>query len=148
MLFYIFFLMIRRPPRSTLFPYTTLFRSRRGDDGGRDDGCGRSWPGRADVAAPQAGRGSAAAAGRGPGDGVARAGRHGGGAGSLARRVPGRRRGEPGDAARRRRGTRKRAAGGEARRDVAARGATRSQDRRPGGEPPFGPAETEAMSRA
>src|SRR5256885_10711116 len=36
-----FFLMIRRPPRSTLFPYTTLFRStesrtyspRTGDDG-------------------------------------------------------------------------------------------------------------------
>src|SRR3712207_8463305 len=31
--------MIRRPPRSTLFPYTTLFRSlgpdRRGDSGGR-----------------------------------------------------------------------------------------------------------------
>src|ERR1017187_2272049 len=26
----IFFLMIRRPPRSTLFPYTTLFRSVRG----------------------------------------------------------------------------------------------------------------------
>src|SRR3712207_8937409 len=26
-----FFLMIRRPPRSTLFPYTTLFRSRRHD---------------------------------------------------------------------------------------------------------------------
>src|SRR6267143_7254691 len=25
-----FFLMIRRPPRSTLFPYTTLFRSQRG----------------------------------------------------------------------------------------------------------------------
>src|SRR5215203_5555492 len=25
---YVFFLMIRRPPRSTLFPYTTLFRSR------------------------------------------------------------------------------------------------------------------------
>src|SRR3712207_8902228 len=25
-----FFLMIRRPPRSTLFPYTTLFRSDRG----------------------------------------------------------------------------------------------------------------------
>src|SRR5258706_1066885 len=24
--------MIRRPPRSTLFPYTTLFRSRAGDD--------------------------------------------------------------------------------------------------------------------
>src|SRR3712207_8111988 len=48
--------MIRRPPRSTLFPYTTLFRSR-GQEGGRqttDDGCpsprkplgsGSSWPG-------------------------------------------------------------------------------------------------------
>src|SRR2546425_13298153 len=48
-----FFLMIRRPPRSTLFPYTTLFRSdRRPDLGvlhrvlgglevrlGGDDGC-------------------------------------------------------------------------------------------------------------
>src|SRR3712207_9288586 len=28
-----FFLMIRRPPRSTLFPYTTLFRSVRGAPG-------------------------------------------------------------------------------------------------------------------
>src|SRR3712207_2064706 len=27
---FFFFLMIRRPPRSTLFPYTTLFRSSRG----------------------------------------------------------------------------------------------------------------------
>src|SRR5215204_7012266 len=27
--FFFFFLMIRRPPRSTLFPYTTLFRSDR-----------------------------------------------------------------------------------------------------------------------
>src|SRR3712207_7586273 len=27
MYFFVFFLMIRRPPRSTLFPYTTLFRS-------------------------------------------------------------------------------------------------------------------------
>src|SRR5205807_8377932 len=27
--FILFFLMIRRPPRSTLFPYTTLFRSNR-----------------------------------------------------------------------------------------------------------------------
>src|SRR5437773_10239599 len=25
---FLFFLMLRRPPRSTLFPYTTLFRSR------------------------------------------------------------------------------------------------------------------------
>src|SRR6266542_6024076 len=30
MCFVFFFLMIRRPPRSTLFPYTTLFRSKRG----------------------------------------------------------------------------------------------------------------------
>src|SRR5690349_22013932 len=29
LVFIFFFLMIRRPPRSTLFPYTTLFRSRR-----------------------------------------------------------------------------------------------------------------------
>src|SRR5215813_15217119 len=31
---FFFFLMIRRPPRSTLFPYTTLFRPRQhgGDD--------------------------------------------------------------------------------------------------------------------
>src|SRR5215467_15781898 len=28
-LIFLFFLMIRRPPRSTLFPYTTLFRSDR-----------------------------------------------------------------------------------------------------------------------
>src|SRR5438270_5521118 len=27
--YFFFFLMIRRPPRSTLFPYTTLFRSKR-----------------------------------------------------------------------------------------------------------------------
>src|SRR2546430_10221992 len=41
MLFYFFFLMIRRPPRSTLFPYTTLFRSEphgaHGTHGGRTD---------------------------------------------------------------------------------------------------------------
>src|SRR5687768_18096064 len=29
-LYLLFFLMIRRPPRSTLFPYTTLFRSQSG----------------------------------------------------------------------------------------------------------------------
>src|SRR5206468_5792464 len=33
--FIFFFLMIRRPPRSTLFPYTTLFRSRISRPGGR-----------------------------------------------------------------------------------------------------------------
>src|SRR2546422_10672849 len=31
--FVFFFLMIRRPPRSTLFPYTTLFRSRETGNG-------------------------------------------------------------------------------------------------------------------
>src|SRR2546425_6187744 len=31
--------MIRRPPRSTLFPYTTLFRSSRGSSAG----CGAPW---------------------------------------------------------------------------------------------------------
>src|SRR3712207_8538732 len=34
-----FFLIIRRPPRSTLFPYTTLFRSRCGTAPPRS-----SWP--------------------------------------------------------------------------------------------------------
>src|SRR5438093_6452507 len=33
-----FFLMIRRPPRSTLFPYTTLFRSHGLDARGRRHG--------------------------------------------------------------------------------------------------------------
>src|SRR2546430_10593702 len=42
---YFFFLMIRRPPRSTLFPYTTLFRS---DQPARDQGhAGGDPPGRA-----------------------------------------------------------------------------------------------------
>src|SRR5215216_7783270 len=31
--YFFFFLMIRRPPRSTLFPYTTLFRARAGAAG-------------------------------------------------------------------------------------------------------------------
>src|SRR5215203_7532448 len=34
----VFFLMIRRPPRSTLFPYTTLFRSHP-REAGRPGGC-------------------------------------------------------------------------------------------------------------
>ena len=37
-----FFLMIRRPPRSTLFPYTTLFRSKRMDTKGVREG-GMNW---------------------------------------------------------------------------------------------------------
>src|SRR3954463_9410722 len=37
-----FFLMIRRPPRSTLFPYTTLFRSE--VDAGRNEATGEGQP--------------------------------------------------------------------------------------------------------
>src|SRR5438874_13799099 len=48
-LFLFFFLMIRRPPRSTLFPYTTLFRPARG-------GLEAAWRGR--------GRGRARGGGR------------------------------------------------------------------------------------
>src|SRR5690606_41559181 len=35
--FSFFFLLIRRPPRSTLFPYTTLFRSHEGEPLGRGE---------------------------------------------------------------------------------------------------------------
>src|SRR2546430_13609653 len=42
-LLFFFFLMIRRPPRSTLFPYTTLFRSLR-----RPAGAGQPADGRSD----------------------------------------------------------------------------------------------------
>src|SRR2546429_3561896 len=35
-MFFFFFLMIRRPPRSTLFPYTTLFRSPNNPAGDRN----------------------------------------------------------------------------------------------------------------
>src|SRR2546423_8850088 len=56
--------MIRRPPRSTLFPYTTLFRSL-GGDGGR----GRSVGG---LRGPPGGRrGRGVRAGRAEGDGGA-----------------------------------------------------------------------------
>src|SRR5438105_12911911 len=34
--FFLYFLMIRRPPRSTLFPYTTLFRSPHGENVAQD----------------------------------------------------------------------------------------------------------------
>src|SRR3712207_7373941 len=55
--------MIRRPPRSTLFPYTTLFRS----PGGRRL---RPLAGQSHVAAP--GRGAAAGDGRRPAGGAVR----------------------------------------------------------------------------
>src|SRR5215204_873570 len=40
--------MIRRPPRSTLFPYTTLFRSPRAGSGPPRRACGRRAPPRGD----------------------------------------------------------------------------------------------------
>src|SRR6266571_4860113 len=48
--FLFFFLMIRRPPRSTLFPYTTLFRSRWpwGRSRTRAAGCGPPDPARSE----------------------------------------------------------------------------------------------------
>src|SRR5690242_1753378 len=36
---FVFFLMIRRPPRSTLFPYTTLFRSVHARQRGEQNRC-------------------------------------------------------------------------------------------------------------
>src|SRR3712207_9023178 len=52
---FFFFLMIRRPPRSTLFPYTTLFRSYCGSGGSAavprrpasEGGCASQAPARA-----------------------------------------------------------------------------------------------------
>src|SRR5437870_6187615 len=41
--FYFFFLMIPRPPRSTLFPYTTLFRSTGSRRRSMSTGCGEAW---------------------------------------------------------------------------------------------------------
>src|SRR3712207_7020747 len=38
-----FFLMIRRPPRSTLFPYTTLFRSPLGHGAAARNGIAGAW---------------------------------------------------------------------------------------------------------
>src|SRR2546422_9952671 len=56
LIFSFFFLMIRRPPRSTLFPYTTLFRSTLsrnytlGIELGRGKSLEQSLAGRASVA--------------------------------------------------------------------------------------------------
>src|SRR2546421_973604 len=57
-LLFFFFLMIRRPPRSTLFPYTTLFRS-----------LTTRLPGRARACARPARAGAAPSRPRAPGDG-------------------------------------------------------------------------------
>src|SRR5690349_23488001 len=50
---FVFFLMLRRPPRSTLFPYTTLFRSRPPRHAPRAH---EGRQGRARAADPRAGR--------------------------------------------------------------------------------------------
>src|SRR5260370_5559665 len=42
--FLFFFLMIRRPPRSTLFPYTTLFRSVDGEHAAENRAVAREVP--------------------------------------------------------------------------------------------------------
>src|SRR3712207_7566667 len=49
---FFFFLMIRRPPRSTLFPYTTLFRSSGSTKtpGKSPRGSLKRWPGIAEAA--------------------------------------------------------------------------------------------------
>src|SRR5690349_25019907 len=54
-----FFLMIRRPPRSTLFPYTTLFRSSRATPRRR-----RPRPGRGRRGSPATASGAARPRGR------------------------------------------------------------------------------------
>src|SRR3712207_8679072 len=46
------FLMIRRPPRSTLFPYTTLFRSLARVQDQRQQACARNVPQEAVAQAP------------------------------------------------------------------------------------------------
>src|SRR3712207_7566477 len=62
-----FFLMIRRPPRSTLFPYTTLFRSDAAGDrcrarraparaGPAPGSAGRAWAGARSTPGPTFGR--------------------------------------------------------------------------------------------
>src|SRR3712207_8035307 len=66
--------MIRRPPRSTLFPYTTLFRSRR-VDAGREVAAPEPREGDARAAGPAARARDRRAAG-GAGRGAPGAGRH------------------------------------------------------------------------
>src|SRR3712207_2632612 len=51
-----FFLMIRRPPRSTLFPYTTLFRSLYLTHIAGNPGCGDTDPDDIDIVRNRGGR--------------------------------------------------------------------------------------------
>src|SRR5690242_21956096 len=69
----IFFLLIRRPPRSTLFPYTTLFRSGAGTRAPR--GGARPDPGRAGGVRPDTEREHRPRESRGPAGGGRMGGR-------------------------------------------------------------------------
>src|SRR3712207_8745246 len=75
--------MIRRPPRSTLFPYTTLFRSRRAAAGGEH----RQAPG-ADGGVAAVARGGGVRRGRDLHPDRERQGRDGGGVGRGGRGGP------------------------------------------------------------
>src|SRR2546425_1965108 len=59
--------MIRRPPRSTLFPYTTLFRSEPGEPGTCDTRLLRSRPGKPGERGSARGRTSRKSPGEPPG---------------------------------------------------------------------------------
>src|SRR3712207_8445394 len=63
-----FFLMIRRPPRSTLFPYTTLFRSEQLQGQGADSGVPGARVRQHAVGLPRTAREHARAAAHGVGD--------------------------------------------------------------------------------
>src|SRR5438105_11836904 len=51
-LHFLFFFMVRRPPRSTLFPYTTLFRSWRPSGASATPRMGISWAGTRVMSSP------------------------------------------------------------------------------------------------
>src|SRR3954451_2282688 len=128
----------------------------RGCRGGRGPGGARltRWRRRghphapaADVGGAQAGGRAAAAAGRGPGVGLARSRGNSPRAERLAGSLPGRRRGVAAEPAGGRPGRRDRPPEGEGGRADDGQRAARGQDRAAGDRPPFGPTEVEAMSR-
>src|SRR3954470_10930985 len=120
-----------------------------GDDEDADNSFGRSRFGsrRAHVAPAQARCSPAPVAGGGPGDPLARTGRHGCDPERMAGHLRLRWRGQPRHAAHQRRGAGDRAPEGKAGRDAARTRTAGSQDRCPGGQAPFGPPEVAAMSR-
>src|SRR3712207_210545 len=138
--------MIRRPPRSTLFPYTTLFRSRRRRGvrllrrgGHRGDGPARQAPPGRDrrprPADHRPGGGAHRAARRGPAGGAGRGAAHRGPLRRRGARDVGRSRGPPGPRGRRdddgHRGARRRG-----RRPGGGRGGRRDRGRGSGGHGP------------